>query len=454
MSYANPEIYLSDPLAFQRGFDTSFKRDSEYYEKQKAERERLKAEKDRIMSVGYNAASMKPLANVEQSLQEGLQKSLNSVIEDGDFSKASRADQEKMVQEVGLLKNTFGILEKIALIDPEKWDVRNDPKISKLKAILDTGEGGVEIIGKGRNMIFRTDDGDVTLDDISGARIMDTSPLEEAYDKLEDEYEEQAKTMKESAAKAGKSQEEVDKELMTWWKSKLRAAGPGMAAYLYSNRASDSVYERNGSFIYGDPEQTKKMSTEDREKFYSDQFNSMAEDMFFQTFPGIIDPTKYLNVTPVKTSGSGRAAATPKPTKLTKDEREQIRYSRELADLKGKLNEATFAIPKSERPGSFPAQHAYEYQEEIIDLSNPDTQNKLTELGFTVQQPLQKDFRGNIIGTVVYEFAPGRRKTFNINTTGLTEEQFKEQLMRIAGSDYVEDQPQSFTESGAPIITQ
>lgn len=436
MSYENPRIFVSDPYAFQKGFDTSFDRFTAMYSEAKAERDRLKKESEAAMATGYNASSMESINGIDTKINDALQSSLNSVIEKGDFANASTAEKSKMIQKLGLMKSSFQKLGTIASVDPDDWDVRNDKKITSLRNALMSGDESLQISGEGLDIKIKGKFGELTLDDISNAVVKNKKPYEDAYEGFVGEFQETAQKIAENAVKSGKPMENVNQELKKMFFNKLKSEGPEFLSYIYSNVADEEVHDANKSLIYGDPEITKQLSPDRAQAFTDAQFNTMADNLFGKTMDGIIDPDLYLIETP------RRQARQPQPKQYKKTQQE---ISREIKAEK--LDEKIKRIDETSFGEVFEPLFAYETSNGGIDFKDPNFHNKLASLGFLIDK-FETDAYGNMIMFVQDQLSKAK---VVINSSGLTEETLKEQLAALAGASNEQLKEIKKTESGLPI---
>ena len=309
MSYRNPQIYAADPMAFSRGFTEAFDKFQGMFEKEKAEREALKRQEEAALARGYAAADIGKINKIDLKLNQGLQQSLNSVVESRQFADATPAEQQRMLQELGVIKSSMQRIGEIAAIDPENWDSRNSKTLTAFRnAVLD-GDDSIEVIGEGLNMRIKGSFGEITLDDISNAKVMTKEKYQDIFDNFQDKFTTTAIKRVEQVAKIGGNVEAEKQRIQEDYKKQLRAQGPELLSYLYGNEVDSNIYDTYKSFVYADPNITKDLSNEQKDKFINDQFNSLAENMYSKAMDSFIDPTPYVvppkPPTTIKTIGSG-----------------------------------------------------------------------------------------------------------------------------------------------------
>ena len=294
MSYRNPQIYAADPMAFSRGFTEAFDKFQGMFEKEKAEREALKRQEEAALARGYAAADIGKINKIDLKLNQGLQQSLNSVVESRQFADATPAEQQRMLQELGVIKSSMQRIGEIAAIDPENWDSRNSKTLTAFRnAVLD-GDDSIEVIGEGLNMRIKGSFGEITLDDISNAKVMTKEKYQDIFDNFQDKFTTTAIKRVEQVAKIGGNVEAEKQRIQEDYKKQLRAQGPELLSYLYGNEVDSNIYDTYKSFVYADPNITKDLSNEQKDKFINDQFNSLAENMYSKAMDSFIDPTPYV----------------------------------------------------------------------------------------------------------------------------------------------------------------
>ena len=306
MSYRNPQIYAADPMAFSRGFTEAFDKFQGMFEKEKAEREALKRQEEAALARGYAAADIGRINKIDLKLNQGLQQSLNSVVESRQFADAGPAEQQRMLQELGVIKSSMQRIGEIAAIEPENWDSRNSKTLTAFRnAVLD-GDDSIEVIGEGLNMRIKGSFGEITLDDISNAKVMTKEKYQDIFDNFQDKFTTTAIKRVEQVAKIGGNVEAEKQRIQEDYKKQLRAQGPELLSYLYSNEVDSDIYDTYKSFVYADPNITKDLSNEQKDKFINDQFNSMAENMYSKAMDSFIDPTPYIVPPKPKTAAEQR----------------------------------------------------------------------------------------------------------------------------------------------------
>jgi len=280
MSYRNPQIFFADPSALQRGFDAGFSSMQAKFEKERLEKERIAKEQDEALAGAYNTSDLSGIANLDTRIMDGLQKSIDSIIDDGSFATASASEQAKMIRQVSTVKNTVARLGELAGIDPKDWDSRNSAKLSALKSALTRGDKSVNIVGKGLDLKIVGDFGEITLDELASARFMNKTDFRDEYNKMTSTFKKEAFKYMENAAKAGTEIEE-DK-LRNIFASTIREEGdPEFWSYLFSNETNSTMKGR----FYGDPE-AKKVYGDD---FESIQFTEMSDDLFKKVIGSVYD---------------------------------------------------------------------------------------------------------------------------------------------------------------------
>ena len=305
MSYTNPKIYVSDPLAFSKGFESSFDKFQGMFEQQKAERqqefeqekaekERLKRDQDLALAKGYAAVDIGKINNVDLKLNQGLQDALNGVVESGQFANATPAEQQKMLQELQVLKASMQRIGEIASIDPDNWDSRNSNLLTAFRTAIINGDDSIEVVGEGLNMKIKGNFGEMTLDDISNFKVMTKNKYQDVYDEFKNNFVATAEKRITQVAKIGGDVEAEKQRIREDYKKLLRAQGPELLSYLYSNEVDDNVHESNKSFVYADPRVLETLSDKEKDAFISDQFNSLADNMYNKAMDTFIDPTPYI----------------------------------------------------------------------------------------------------------------------------------------------------------------
>ena len=313
MSYRNPQIFFADPQALQKGFEAGFSSMQAKFEKERLEKERIAKEQDEALAGAYNASDLSGIANLDTRIMDGLQKSIDSIINDGSFATASASDQAKMIRQVSAVKNTVARLGELAGIDPEDWDSRNSPKLSALKSALTRGDESVNIVGKGLDLKIVGDFGEITLDEIASAKFMNKTDFRDDYDKITSTFKKDAFTYMENAAKAGT---EIDEDkLRNIFANIIKEQGdPEFWSYLFSNETDSTMKGR----FYGDPE-AKKVYGDD---FESIQFTEMSDDLFKKVIGSVYDSAELRGYyTRKNAEKSSKSSGTGK--ELSKEELEQ-----------------------------------------------------------------------------------------------------------------------------------
>lgn len=369
MSYRNPQIFFADSTALQKGFDAGFSSMQGKFEKERLEKERIAKEQEDALKEAYNSSDLSDIANLDTRIMAGLQSSIDSIIEKGQFATASASEQAKMLRQVSAVKNTIQRLGDLAAMPQENWDIRNSAKISALKTALTKGDKSINIVGDGLDLKIVGDFGEVTLDELSAAKFMDKTGFNDEYEDLTTEFIKNAESRYAVAASQGV---ELDREdFRNMFFNIIKTKGdPELWSYLYSNQMDSKKME--GRF-YGDPE-TKKVAGED----YEDrQFNTMIDDLFETVIGSAYDSKALLKV--------GIEDREMKRQRLRNSQGKNVRttkyYNEDLKDFQ-KFSNTLKRLESGERGWiNDVAQMAKdpEFYKEIDD----DFVNNMTSIGFT-----------------------------------------------------------------------
>ena len=426
MSYTDPKIYFSDPLAFQKGFNSSFDRFSKMYEAEAVQRQKIEKEKQVAMAKAYNAADLGSLENVDLKFNNALQDELNEIIDTGQFANASASEKSKILQSLSTKKQNYEKIGKIASSDPETWDVRNSENLTKFKTAIMSGDESLSISGRGNDMKIKFNDGEITMGEISSARILDTSEYEAEFEKFEDDFEKFATKKMESAYEAGKSQEEIALELKKNYFQKIKDRKGEFISYLYSNVASDEARKNGGSILYGDPKIMEQLGPEEAGPFVDRQFNIAAEDLFKRFTDRQIDVSKFAMRKPVKTET---------PYKPTAADKKMAANNEKLDKLMPQIDAVDWEELSIDRSSDGPYMRG-------IDFNSPQVVNKLSKLGYSVDA-VYGDGSAKIKSNL-------SSKSTVINGTALQNQDLREQLKVLAG-DGLSEEPQ-VNDIGLPLF--
>lgn len=419
MSYTNPQIFFADPTALQKGFNAGFSSMQDKFEKERLEKERIAKEQEDALKEAYNSSDLSDVANLDTKIMTGLQRSIDSIIEKGQFATASASEQAKMLRQVSAVKNTIQRLGDLAAMPQEDWDTRNSAKISALKSALTKGDNSIEIVGDGLDLKIVGDFGEVTLDELSATKFMDKTGFDDEYQDLTTKFIESAEKHYAVAAKQGVKLDR--EEFRSMFANIIKNEGdPELWSYLYSNQMDSKKME--GRF-YGDPE-TKKVAGEN----YEDrQFNTMIDDLFEKVIGSAYTSEALIGVGLEERRNKQRELAiregnlqkTSDKTKLAKGLAESI-----VSNLNQLRNTGfLFDIPRQAAQGQ-------DYKQTIDTF----LANKLTGFDFNTQSVLRDENTGEIIGfeTEIKHASGSPLPNEKINVTfsgGTTNEEIRQLLI-------------------------
>jgi len=269
MSYRNPTmIQPADPLAFSKGFEQAFSQQQSAFEADIQERKRIAEETDAALAAAYGMADLGPMAEFDAGVTNAFQEGVNSIIENGDFANATKADQVKILQKVNLLKGSIQRLGEIVSVDPQDWDLRNDPILSKFRAAVLSGDKSIKFEGKGLDFKVKGSFGEISINDLTNKRIINKAPYEQAINELNSNFGERYyKTMSE-AFKAGKTDAEIEllkADFENIYAERIKSLDPDLLQFLKFNVAG----------------------TDDENKMVKSMFNKIDSQM--------LDPSKIYN---------------------------------------------------------------------------------------------------------------------------------------------------------------
>jgi hypothetical protein len=269
MSYRNPTmIQPADPLAFSKGFEQAFSQQQSAFEAEIKERKRIAEETDAALAMAYSVADLGPMAEFDAGVTAAFQDGINSILESGDFANANKAEQAQMLQKVNLLKGSIQRLGEIVSVDPQDWDLRNDPILSKFRAAVLSGDKSIKFEGKGLDFKVKGSFGEISINDLTNKRIINKAPYEQAINELNSSFGERySKTISE-AFKSGKTDAEIEllkADFKNIYAERIRNLDPDVKQFLKFNVAG------------------------------TDDENKMIEGMFNKIDSQILSPSKIYN---------------------------------------------------------------------------------------------------------------------------------------------------------------
>jgi len=404
MSYTNPQIFTSDPTAFSKGFEASFQKFQDAFEAERKEKERIAKEKDEALAQAYNASDISDVVGLDTRIMDGIQKSMDAIIDRGDFANASASEQAKMLRKVSSIKNTVSRLGDLASIDPNDWDSRNSDKLTELKNAMLKGDKSIRIEGTGLDLKIVGDFGEVSLDELSSAKFMKKSDYSPDYDAINSQFRKNADEYLKLAVQTGTSLEDVKSALKMQFTGLLQnESDPELLSYLFSNNLSNDTKLLAKGRYYGDPEVTKNMSSKEASEFYNRQFTLMADELADKAIKSVFDYSPFakyyqdqINIKEqelaleqykattqrMSASKENQKSVTERNWQITRDSSEkalsmtdQVQWFRDLSSM---------ALDKKTSPSS---------DTELFRL--------LQVANYSIESPIKDEETGNIIGYTI-----------------------------------------------------
>jgi len=307
MSYKNPKISFADPLAFQKGFQQAFKDVPNFIQQQrdkvereakekKREQQLLKLSQSRVLS----EADIGQITGIDIDLNQKLQDSVNSIVVNDEFAKASPVEQQKMIQKVRYLKAVYGKIGEIAGMDADDWDNRNDSRLTALKTAINNNN--VKIEGEGLDMRFVLPDGrSITTNEISNLRVFDKTPFRESFNELNEETIKLTNNaMIELQKMPGKDPNVAIAKAEKDYMRILEAKGDAYFFFFFENKLSDEekmeMEAELGIAKYKDPEILSKLPPDEADAIEEKQKELIGKSLFSKNIlPNLINPSDYVD---------------------------------------------------------------------------------------------------------------------------------------------------------------
>lgn len=136
MSYTNPKIYAADPLAFSQAFMQGFKNTFDAFQKVAENIKKQKERDDLIQADLIKFKNIGDLEGVNASVNNGIQQSINSVIDAGTFAKKSAVERQKDLNDVAKLKAGSEAFVQLYAIDLDELSNKSKLANPELDAVL------------------------------------------------------------------------------------------------------------------------------------------------------------------------------------------------------------------------------------------------------------------------------------------------------------------------------
>lgn len=136
MSYRNPKIYAADPLAFSQAFTQGFQNTFNAFQKVAENVKKQKERDDLIQADLIKFKNIGDLEGVNASVNNGIQQSIDSVIDTGTFAKKSAVERQKDLNDVTKLKAGSQAFVQLYAIDLDELSNKSKLANPELDAVL------------------------------------------------------------------------------------------------------------------------------------------------------------------------------------------------------------------------------------------------------------------------------------------------------------------------------
>jgi hypothetical protein len=405
MSYENPRYIEQDPGAFARGFESTFGGFVEQWEKEKAEKEKLAKENDAILAAGYSAATLGPIKNIGEKLQQGLQGAFNNMVELG-FKDKTKAEQALTLQKVGTLKQGADQLNALLSMDSSNMDRRNSPLLMELRNAILLGDDSVSIAGEGEDVSFQLKDGKkITLSEIANSRLMDTSEYQQEWSEIRKEAASKIEQQMASAIRSGMPADKVKENARKILIQNFGGRAEDLKSFYYSN-SIPSDKTKGYAPIYKSPDYLKA----------GDQGLKAMDEQEEIVIQAMLDDVLSA------TSNVGAYVSAPRPT-VAKPTTEQAKQQ-QAQQRASAIDAITFKGLEVDLPRG--AQGPVAPKGASVSFTDPTTANNLAKVGIKIGDPYMRGGAAyiDLIDQVT-------NNSITVSEQGMTEKDFKDTLKQL-----------------------
>jgi stress-induced morphogen len=136
MSYRNPKIYAADPLAFSQSFMQSFQNTFNAFQKVSEDIKKQRERDDLIQAELIKYTNIGDLEGVNTSVNNGIQQSINSMIDSAAFAKMTAVERQKVLNDVAKIKAGSEAFVQLYGIDLDELSNKSKLANPELDAIL------------------------------------------------------------------------------------------------------------------------------------------------------------------------------------------------------------------------------------------------------------------------------------------------------------------------------
>lgn len=150
MSYRNPKIYAADPLAFSQSFMQGFKNTFDAFQKVSEDIKKQKEKDDLIQADFIKFKNIGDLEGVNTAVNNGIQQSVNFLVDPGTFAGKSAAEKQKDLNNISKLKTGSQAFVKLYNIDLDELSNKSklaNPELDAVFTQLKADPSKVKITG-------------------------------------------------------------------------------------------------------------------------------------------------------------------------------------------------------------------------------------------------------------------------------------------------------------------
>jgi len=241
MSYRNPKIFMPDPNAFSKGFESTLQYGVELFAKQKKEKEDLAEKAEQAESILLSATDLGGYKDLDKKIYDSFQNNIRGIVDAGEFAKATPARKQEMLEEIRNLKQGFEKLQGVISTPADEIDKRN-PDILALKLQLATDPSKIKVIGSGANMSLSWGGGEgepineISVSGLTSKRIINIKQFEEPLRDFDSKSLQSASVEMMNGAKLGRYDIAKNVARSTYIANLQSSLSDEQYAYIYTNK--------------------------------------------------------------------------------------------------------------------------------------------------------------------------------------------------------------------------
>lgn len=136
MSYRNPKIYAADPLAFSQAFTQGFQNTFNAFQKVSENIKKQREKDDLIQADLIKYTNIGDLEGVNTSVNNGIQQSINSMVDSAAFAKMTAVERQKVLNDVSKIRAGSEAFVQLYGIDLDELSNKSKLANPELDAIL------------------------------------------------------------------------------------------------------------------------------------------------------------------------------------------------------------------------------------------------------------------------------------------------------------------------------